>query len=111
MKDEAILLGDESLSLVVLTGADAMELKRAATLTDSPDLRAALNKVLAAPVGPLTVTCVDIRGRSVRLGVDAPMAVSIHRREVYDEIKAMDRQAEKAAAEARAKAMANGKAA
>ena len=33
------------------------------------------------------VTVVDIRGDKVRLGVNAPRTVSVHRKEVYDAIK------------------------
>jgi len=35
----------------------------------------------------ITITVVDIRGDKVRLGIDAPKEVSVHRREVYDAIK------------------------
>lgn len=38
------------------------------------------------------ITVVDIRGDKVRLGVEAPREVSVHRREVWDAIK---RQQEK----------------
>lgn len=38
--------------------------------------------------GSITVTVVDIRGDKVRLGVDAPEAVAVHRREVSDAIRA-----------------------
>jgi carbon storage regulator len=33
------------------------------------------------------ITIVDIRGDKVRLGITAPQAVPVHRREVYDAIK------------------------
>ena len=33
------------------------------------------------------VTIVDIRGDKVRLGIDAPAEVSVHRREVYEAIQ------------------------
>ena len=36
----------------------------------------------------IVVTIVDIRGDKVRLGIEAPKEVSIHRSEVYDAIKA-----------------------
>ena len=36
--------------------------------------------------GPVEITVVDIRGDKVRLGCDAPRAVPVHRREVYDAI-------------------------
>ena len=35
----------------------------------------------------ITITVVDIRGDKVRLGIDAPKDVPVHRREVYDAIK------------------------
>ncbi len=34
----------------------------------------------------ITVTIVEIRGDKVRLGIDAPKDVTVHRREVYDAI-------------------------
>ena len=33
------------------------------------------------------ITVVDIRGDKVRLGITAPPAISVHRKEVYDAIK------------------------
>ncbi len=35
----------------------------------------------------IVVTVVDIRGDKVRLGIDAPKDVPVHRQEVYDAIK------------------------
>ena len=35
-------------------------------------------------------TVVDIRGDKVRLGIEAPREVSVHRKEVYDAIKRGD---------------------
>ncbi len=35
----------------------------------------------------IVVTIVDIRGDKVRLGIQAPQEVTIHRSEVYDAIK------------------------
>jgi len=35
----------------------------------------------------IEITIVDIRGEKVRLGINAPSHISIHRKEVYDAIK------------------------
>jgi len=35
----------------------------------------------------IVITVVEIRGDKVRLGVEAPKEVPVHRREVYDAIK------------------------
>jgi carbon storage regulator len=35
----------------------------------------------------IVVTIVEIRGDKVRLGIDAPEEVPVHRREVYEAIK------------------------
>ena len=40
----------------------------------------------------IRITVVEVRGDKVRLGIDAPREISVHRQEVYDLI-----QAEKAA--------------
>jgi carbon storage regulator len=39
------------------------------------------------------ITIVDIRGDQVKIGVSAPKAVSIHRKEVYDAIQEENRAA------------------
>jgi carbon storage regulator len=47
----------------------------------------------------IRVTVVEIRGDKVRLGIDAPKDVSVHRREVYEAIqnqKAHEEEASKA---------------
>lgn len=36
----------------------------------------------------ITITIVEIRGDRVRLGINAPNDVSVHRREVFDAIRA-----------------------
>jgi carbon storage regulator len=38
----------------------------------------------------ITIIVVDIRGDKVRLGVEAPKEVSVHRREVYEAIHRQD---------------------
>ncbi len=35
----------------------------------------------------ITITVVEIRGDKVRLGIEAPKDVAVHRREVYDAIQ------------------------
>ena len=42
----------------------------------------------------IEITVVDIRGDKVRLGINAPSEVSVHRKEVYDAIKRENRAAE-----------------
>jgi carbon storage regulator len=46
----------------------------------------------------ITIVVVDIRGDKVRLGVDAPKEVPVHRREVFDLIKQNEAAAREAAA-------------
>ncbi len=37
--------------------------------------------------GDIVITVVEIRGDKVRLGIEAPKEVPVHRREVYDAIR------------------------
>ena len=39
------------------------------------------------------ITIVDIRGDKVRLGIEAPAEISVHRKEVYDAIQRENRRA------------------
>lgn len=41
----------------------------------------------------IVVTIVDIRGDKVRLGIDAPTDIPVHRREVYEAIQRENRKA------------------
>lgn len=43
----------------------------------------------------IVVTVVDVRGDKVRLGIEAPHEVSVHRREVYEAIQRENQQASK----------------
>jgi len=38
----------------------------------------------------ITVTIIEIRGDKVRLGIEAPKDVTVHRREVYEAIQAQN---------------------
>ena len=40
----------------------------------------------------IVLTIVDIRGDKVRLGIDAPQEIPVHRQEVYDAIQRENRQ-------------------
>lgn len=41
----------------------------------------------------IEITVVDIRGDKVRLGINAPTRISVHRKEVYDSIRAENARA------------------
>ncbi|MGL6225141.1 MAG: carbon storage regulator CsrA [Thermoguttaceae bacterium] len=40
----------------------------------------------------ITIVVVDVRGDKVRLGIEAPKDVPVHRHEVYEAIKASEKQ-------------------
>jgi carbon storage regulator len=43
----------------------------------------------------VTITVVDIRGDKVRLGIEAPKDIPVHRQEVYEAIKRENQKASK----------------
>lgn len=43
----------------------------------------------------VVVTVVDVRGDKVKLGIDAPQEIPVHRREVYEAIRRENEQAAK----------------
>jgi len=45
------------------------------------------NESIVIGNGTVTITIVDIRGDKVRIGVEAPRDVSVHRQEVFNAIK------------------------
>ena len=42
--------------------------------------------------GDISVVVIEIRGDKVRLGIDAPKEVPVHRQEVFDAIKRKEQQ-------------------
>jgi len=47
----------------------------------------------------VVITVVDVRGDKVRLGIDAPVEIPVHRREVYEAIQRENRRASEIAAD------------
>ena len=52
----------------------------------------------------ITIVVVEIRGDKVRLGVEAPKEVPVHRREVYEAIKRNEQQEKSGEAESKEQA-------
>ncbi|MCO8124961.1 carbon storage regulator CsrA [Stieleria sp. TO1_6] len=48
----------------------------------------------------VVVTIVDIRGDKVRLGIEAPQSIPVHRQEVYDAIQRENRRSSRTSAAA-----------
>lgn len=46
-----------------------------------------VNESIKIANGEVTITIVDIRGDKVRLGIDAPKDIDVHRQEVFDAIR------------------------
>ena len=44
------------------------------------------------PITQITTTLVEIRGEVVRLGIDAPQCVPVHRQEVYEQIRKSEKK-------------------
>ena len=46
--------------------------------------------------GEIKLNVLEVKGNQVRLGIDAPQNISIHREEIYDRIKAEEAATEEA---------------
>lgn len=57
-------------------------------------------KILIGDAGEIEITIVEIRGDTVRLGIEAPRNIPVHRKEVYEAIQANERKAAEMKAEA-----------
>jgi carbon storage regulator len=42
--------------------------------------------------GNIIITIIEVRGDKVRIGIEAPRDVSVHREEIYDEIQRGNRR-------------------
>jgi len=40
--------------------------------------------------GEIKLSILEVKGNQVRIGIDAPLNVSVHREEIFDRIKAED---------------------
>lgn len=54
------------------------------------------NESVVIAEGEIVIRIVDIRGDKVRIGIEAPADIPIHRQEVHDAIQREARKAEKA---------------
>ncbi|HHW60452.1 MAG TPA: carbon storage regulator CsrA [Syntrophomonadaceae bacterium] len=43
----------------------------------------------------IEISVLDVQGDTIKLGIEAPRSLSVHRKEVYDEIQAANREASK----------------
>jgi carbon storage regulator len=43
--------------------------------------------------GTIRVTVIEVRGDQVRIGIEAPRSVSVHRQEVFEQISELNRRA------------------
>ena len=94
---ESIMVGDDVEVVVVAIEHSKVAidvrhttLRGRMTLNDSfPDV--GMGDVLNLP-SPGSCTVVDIRGDKVRLGIDAPKEVSVHRKEVWEAIRRENRR-------------------
>lgn len=41
----------------------------------------------------IEISIIDVQGDTVKLGINAPRSLSVHRKEIYDEIQAANREA------------------
>jgi len=41
----------------------------------------------------IELTVIEVRGDQVRIGIEAPRSISVHRKEIYEQIKAQNVQA------------------
>jgi carbon storage regulator len=48
--------------------------------------------------GSITISVMEIKGRQVRLGINAPSETPIHRQEIFDKIREANQQASAASA-------------
>lgn len=55
-------------------------------------LTRSVNERLIINNGEITLSVLDIRGNQVRIGIDAPKNVTVHREEIYLRIKAEEEE-------------------